>query len=446
MEASQISAMSAHQIREELKKRGVDATGCREKAEFVDLLSRNWAASGRQPQQSGSSTEGGQRPEPMSSSSFCETCPRGSNGSRRPEQDRSTVLVQMLRSCSEVAQRLAANALATLTAPNDGNRDKVVEAGAIPHLVQLLQSRSAEVQDRATCVLGNIALDVKYKPRIVAAGALPSLVKLLRSTSIDVQDQAASTLGNLALRAPTISLAIAAAGAIPDIIRLLPSASAVVQEMAARALSVLVNEPDNRAEIIAAGGVAPLTRLMLSGSDVLHNLASWTLMQLDVHDVSSGMALVFLSEADATPPPAASRPPIPVGNAPGSPEISAASASATSATPLLASIVASLSIPASAATTSLSASVFQQQPQAPPQPTAQPAEPPAAAPEEKRKKNNDKPCWSCGATCMPLKKCSGCAVASYCGADCQKADWRAHRTQCAGLKASSVTTNADKNK
>ena len=36
MEASQISAMSAHQIREELKKRGVDATGCREKAELVD--------------------------------------------------------------------------------------------------------------------------------------------------------------------------------------------------------------------------------------------------------------------------------------------------------------------------------------------------------------------------------------------------------------------------
>ena len=36
---------------------------------------------------------------------------------------------------------------------------------------------------------------------------------------------------------------------------------------------------------------------------------------------------------------------------------------------------------------------------------------------------------------MPLQKCSVCAVAAYCGAGCQKADWKAHKGQCAGLKA-----------
>ena len=45
-----------------------------------------------------------------------------------------------------------------------------------------------------------------------------------------------------------------------------------------------------------------------------------------------------------------------------------------------------------------------------------------------------KSCWSCGATGVPLKKCSVCAVAAYCGAGCQKADWKAHKGQCAGLK------------
>ena len=44
-------------------------------------------------------------------------------------------------------------------------------------------------------------------------------------------------------------------------------------------------------------------------------------------------------------------------------------------------------------------------------------------------------CWSCGATDVPLKKCSGCAVAAYCGTGCQKADWMAHKGRCAGLKA-----------
>ena len=46
-----------------------------------------------------------------------------------------------------------------------------------------------------------------------------------------------------------------------------------------------------------------------------------------------------------------------------------------------------------------------------------------------------KSCWSCGSTGVPLKKCSVCAVASYCCAGCQKADWKAHKGQCAGLKA-----------
>ena len=39
---------------------------------------------------------------------------------------------------------------------------------------------------------------------------------------------------------------------------------------------------------------------------------------------------------------------------------------------------------------------------------------------------------------MPLKKCSVCAVAAYCGAACQKADWKLHKGQCTGLKASAA--------
>ena len=46
-----------------------------------------------------------------------------------------------------------------------------------------------------------------------------------------------------------------------------------------------------------------------------------------------------------------------------------------------------------------------------------------------------RPPWSCGATGVPLKKCSVCAVAAYCGTGCQKADWKVHKGQCAGLKA-----------
>ena len=52
--------------------------------------------------------------------------------------------------------------------------------------------------------------------------------------------------------------------------------------------------------------------------------------------------------------------------------------------------------------------------------------------------NRKKLCWSCGAKGARLKKCSGCAVASYCEAACQKADWKAHKGKCAGLKAAAT--------
>ena len=43
---------------------------------------------------------------------------------------------------------------------------------------------------------------------------------------------------------------------------------------------------------------------------------------------------------------------------------------------------------------------------------------------------------------MPLKKCSVCAVAAYCGTSCQKADWKAHKGQCAGLKAGTTVSGS----
>ena len=69
-------------------------------------------------------------------------------------------------------------------------------------------------------------------------------------------------------------------------------------------------------------------------------------------------------------------------------------------------------------------------------PTSAAVSPPsAAASQQLLPPRPRKSCWSCGATGVPLKKCSVCAVAAYCGAACQKADWKAHKGQCAGLKA-----------
>ncbi len=54
------------------------------------------------------------------------------------------------------------------------------------------------------------------------------------------------------------------------------------------------------------------------------------------------------------------------------------------------------------------------------------------------RRRGEKACWQCGAGGLPLKKCSVCGVAWYCGPDCQKAAWKAHKIECPNLKAAKV--------
>ena len=48
--------------------------------------------------------------------------------------------------------------------------------------------------------------------------------------------------------------------------------------------------------------------------------------------------------------------------------------------------------------------------------------------------SNDKACRVCDAV-EKTKKCSGCEKVYYCGRECQRADWKAHKSSCTQEKA-----------
>jgi hypothetical protein len=52
----------------------------------------------------------------------------------------------------------------------------------------------------------------------------------------------------------------------------------------------------------------------------------------------------------------------------------------------------------------------------------------------------------CGARAVgaaaPLKRCSACALAAYCGADCQRLDWRRHKPECRAAAAARAADQA----
>jgi vacuolar protein 8 len=82
----------------------------------------------------------------------------------------------------------------------DENRQQLVNAGAIPVLVGLLNSPDTDVQYYCTTALSNIAVDGTNRKKLAQSEQklVTSLVQLMDSQSLKVQCQAALALRNLA--------------------------------------------------------------------------------------------------------------------------------------------------------------------------------------------------------------------------------------------------------
>ena len=76
-------------------------------------------------------------------------------------------------------------------------RFALVDQGAVPKLVGLMQSRSEKAQYRAVKAIAHIGKHMPFRPKLVAAGALEPLSLLCLSNNRKVQGMAAGTLANL---------------------------------------------------------------------------------------------------------------------------------------------------------------------------------------------------------------------------------------------------------
>ena len=149
-------------------------------------------------------------------------------------------LVQMLKPGYTVqapAVEFVAFLLANPTTPN--TRAEIIAAGAVPPLVTFLGSSSpAEHKYPALRALSAVCRDAEHTVAVVHAGIIPSLVRLLASPSIEMQAEAMQALGSLACNADLI-VPIAEAGAIPPIVKYLMNKVVQVQEHAAVVLANL---------------------------------------------------------------------------------------------------------------------------------------------------------------------------------------------------------------
>ena len=96
-------------------------------------------------------------------------------------------------------QRAAAGALRTLAFKNEDNKNKIVECGALPHLVYMVRDADTNVHYEAVGVLGNLVhSSPAIKKKVLEEGALQPVIGLLSSQCTESQREAALLLGQFA--------------------------------------------------------------------------------------------------------------------------------------------------------------------------------------------------------------------------------------------------------
>jgi vacuolar protein 8 len=145
----------------------------------------------------------------------------------------------------------------------DENRQQLVNAGAIPVLVQLLSSSDVDVQYYCTTALSNIAVDANNRKKLAQNEnrLIQSLVNLMDSSSPKVQCQAALALRNLASD-EKYQLEIVRARGLPPLLRLLQSSYLPLILSAVACIRNISIHPLNESPIIDAGFLKPLVDLL----------------------------------------------------------------------------------------------------------------------------------------------------------------------------------------
>jgi len=146
---------------------------------------------------------------------------------------------------------------------SDDNRQQLVNAGAIPVLVQLLSSTDVDVQYYCTTALSNIAVDATNRAKLAQTEGrlVGSLVHLMESSSPKVQCQAALALRNLASD-ERYQLEIVRARGLASLLRLLQSSYLPLILSAVACIRNISIHPANESPIIEAGFLRPLVELL----------------------------------------------------------------------------------------------------------------------------------------------------------------------------------------
>ncbi|KAJ8253089.1 hypothetical protein GJAV_G00208980 [Gymnothorax javanicus] len=172
-------------------------------------------------------------------------------------------LLGLLRSEQRVLQCPAVAVLCHMTQRAKAC-EELVQLGATPILLDLLETPLPELHSRCAVILADLASHSQpYQELIAQLGGVVRVVRLLNSDLQDVLVNAVRCVQALCIRNPDNQTAVAQAGAIPPLVEFLSVKSEVLQEESCSALADLVLwHQQNQDAVCAAGVVRPLVHIL----------------------------------------------------------------------------------------------------------------------------------------------------------------------------------------
>jgi hypothetical protein len=176
----------------------------------------------------------------------------------------------------------------------------------VPDLVRVLsERRTAPVAGEAANVVLNVCYERENVGRIIAAGGVPPLIELLASPELDLQANAAGAIQSICFQTEGRSF-VREAGAIPAVLPLLSSPSLKVQTRAVGAVHNISSEPDAIRLIRRLEGIGPLVALLRtpsaavcgSAAGALQNLSRETAARREIRQLGAVVPLADLLFGD----------------------------------------------------------------------------------------------------------------------------------------------------